>query len=51
MERDLSLREEHVVWGKLMEKVLVDVLDIINRALEGLQTTLTSFIVYFQVIK
>ena len=51
LERDLSLRAEHIVCGKLLEKVLGDVLNITYRVIGRLLTTLTIFLVYFQIIK
>ena len=51
LERDLSLRAEHIVCGKMLEKVLGDVLNITNRVIGRLLTTLTTFLVYFQLIK
>ena len=41
---------EHIIWGRLLEKVLGDVLNIINRVIGRLLTTLTTFLVYFQLI-
>ena len=51
LERDLLLRAEHIVCGKLLEKVLGDVLNITNRVIGRLLTTLITFRVYFQLIK
>ena len=51
LERDLSLRAEHIVCGKTLEKVLGDVLNITNRVIGRLLTTLITFRVYFQLIK
>ena len=51
LERDLSLRAEHIVCSKLLEKVFGDVLNITNWVIGRLLTTLTTFRVYFQLIK
>ena len=51
LERDLSLRAEHIVCGKLLEKVLGDVLNITKRVIGRLLTILTTFRVYFQLAK
>ena len=50
-ERDLSLRAEHIVCSKLLKKVFGDVLNITNRVIGRLLTTLTTFRVYFQLTK
>ena len=51
LERDLSLRAKHIVCSKLLEKVFGDVLNITNWVIGRLLTTLTTFRVYFQLIK
>ena len=51
LERDLSLRAEHIVCRKLLDKVFGDVLNITNRVIGRLLTILTTFRLYFQLTK